>query len=414
MAETLAGTVPEAARPAPEFPMPRATDGCPFAPSPALAVLRDVKPVTKVRMWDESTPWLVTRHADQRALLADPRVSNDEHFGGFPHVSAHREEISKSIPRMIINTDVPEHTRLRRMVTGSFLGRRIEAMRAPVQKIVDRLIDDLLAGPNPADLHTAFALPVPALVLSELLGVPCRDHEFFRCNSDRALDRDAPPEESRAASRALSAYLDHLIGEKLTHPAEDTLSELAGRVDAGDMTRSEAVRLAAALLVAGHETTAAMIGLGTLALLEHPQQLAVLRDTSDPEVVADAVEELLRYLTVVHSGLRRVAKQDIEIGGRTIRAGDGILLELSAANRDPEIFPDADRLDLSRPARRHHAFGHGPHQCLGQSLARLELQVVHGTLHRRVPTLRLAAPIDRLEFDHSGTAYGVRCLPVTW
>lgn len=367
-----------------------------------------------MRIWDGSEPWLITGHAQQRALLADPRVSNDDHFGSFPHVSEYRAQIAPFTPRMIVNTDAPEHTRLRRMVTGPFLIKRIEKLREPIQKIVDDLIDDMLAGPNPADLLTALALPVPSLVISELLGVPYADHEFFQRNSSLALDRAAPPAESQAASRAMSDYLDKLLGEKLTDPGDDTLSELAGRVNAGEMTRSEAVHMGVAMLIAGHETTATMISLGTLALLENPEQLAVLRDTEDPKVVANAVEELLRYLTIVHSGLRRVAKEDIEIDGRTIRAGDGILVEITAANWDREVFPDADRLDLSRPARHHNAFGYGPHQCLGQSLARLELQVVYSTLYRRVPTLRLAAPIEQLEFDNSGTTYGVRCLPVTW
>ncbi|MFD9332246.1 cytochrome P450 [Streptomyces sp. NPDC060065] len=412
MAETVTGPADDAAQIA-EYPMPRAS-GCPFAPPPALEALREETPVTQVKIWDGSEPWLITGHAQQRALLADPRVSNDDHFGSFPHVSEYRAQIAPFTPRMIVNTDAPEHTRLRRMVTGPFLIKRIEKLREPIQKIVDDLIDDMLAGPNPADLLTALALPVPSLVISELLGVPYADHEFFQRSSSLALDRAAPPAESQAASRAMSDYLDKLLGEKLTDPGDDTLSELAGRVNAGEMTRSEAVHMGVAMLIAGHETTATMISLGTLALLENPEQLAVLRDTEDPKVVANAVEELLRYLTIVHSGLRRVAKEDIEIDGRTIRAGDGILVEITAANWDREVFPDADRLDLSRPARHHNAFGYGPHQCLGQSLARLELQVVYSTLYRRVPTLRLAAPIEQLEFDHSGTTYGVRCLPVTW
>jgi len=168
------------------------------------------------------------------------------------------------------------------------------------------------------------------------------------------------------------------------------------------------------MLIAGHETTATMISLGTLALLQHPDQLAELRESEDPEFIANAAEELLRYLTIVQTGVRRVAKADIEFGGELIREGEGMLFELHAANWDEEAFPEADKLDLHRPARTHQAFGYGPHQCLGQSLARLELQVVYGTLYRRIPTLRLAAPIEQLAFDHTGTTYGVRCLPVTW
>ncbi|MET7850851.1 cytochrome P450 [Streptomyces avermitilis] len=413
MADALAGRAPDATPPVAAYPMPRAAS-CPLAPPPALRPLRDEQPITKVRIWNGSTPWLITRHADQRALLTDPRVSNDDRDPGFPYVNAHRAEIAHTTPRLITNTDAPEHTRLRRTVNAPFLIKRIEAMRPAVQQIVDGLIDDMLDGPNPADLLTALALPVPSLVIAQLLGVPYADHEFFQRNSNLVLDNSVSAEEARAASGALAAYLGTLLAEKTAAPDADVLSEMGGRIKAGEMTHSEAVHMGVAMLIAGHETTATMISLGTLALLEHPEQLAVLRDTEDPKVIAAAVEELLRYLTIVHSGIRRVAKEDIEIGDRVIRAGDGLLFDLHAANWDSAAFPEADRLDLSRPARHHQAFGYGPHQCLGQSLARLELQVVYGTLYRRVPTLRLAAPIDRLAFHHTGTTYGVRCLPVTW
>jgi cytochrome P450 len=168
------------------------------------------------------------------------------------------------------------------------------------------------------------------------------------------------------------------------------------------------------LLIAGHETTANMIALGTLALLEHPEQLAALRDAGNPQLVAAAVEELLRYLTIVHFGLRRVALADIEIGDRIIRAGDGVILATVAGNRDEQVFADPDRLDIHRDARRHVAFGFGVHQCLGQPLARVELQVAYGTLYRRIPSLRLAVDREQVPFKDDGLVYGVYELPVTW
>ncbi|MDX2539552.1 cytochrome P450 [Streptomyces scabiei] len=397
----------------PEYPMPRAA-ACPLAPPPAAAGLRGEHPISRVRIWNGSTPWLITRHADQRALLTDPRVSNDDHEPDFPHVNAHRAAIAPHTPKLITNTDAPEHTRLRRSVNAPFLVKRIEAMRPAAQKIVDDLIDEMLAGPNPADLLTALALPVPSLVIAELLGVPYEDHRFFQENSNRVLDNSLTAEEAQESSRALGGYLDTLFRTKLEQPGDDVLSEMGAKVRAGEMTHQEAVSMGVAMLIAGHETTATMISLGTLALFEHPDQLAVLRDTEDPRVVAGAVDELLRYLSIVHSGLRRVAKDDIEIDGRVIRKGDGLLFDLQTANWDPNAFPEAERLDLGRPARQHNAFGHGPHQCLGQNLARLELQVVYGTLYRRVPTLRPAVPVDRLAFHHTGTTYGVTCLPVAW
>jgi cytochrome P450 len=290
----------------------------------------------------------------------------------------------------------------------------VAELRPAVQRIVDDLIDDLLAGPNPVDLVEAFALPVPSLVICELLGVPYADHGFFQDNSKVLIRRSAEPEQRAEGHRALSGYLDDLMGEKLANPGADLLSGLARRVNAGELSRQEAAQMGVLLLIAGHETTANMIALGTLALLEHPDQLAVLRDEDDPRVVAGAVEELLRYLNITHNGRRRVALEDIEIAGRTIRAGDGMIMANDIGNRDPDVFPDPDRLDIHRDARNHMAFGFGVHQCLGQPLARMELQVVYSTLYRRVPTLRRAVDLDRIPFKHDGSVYGVYELPVTW
>ena len=396
----------------PEFPMARAT-GCPFDPPPALRELRDRTPISRVRLWDGSEPWLITRHEDQRALLGDPRISADTMQPGYPHqspgVKARREDAVS-----FISMDDPEHARQRRMVTAEFSIKRVEALRPAIQRIVDGLIDDLLAGPKPADLVQAFALPVPSLVICELLGVPYRDHEFFQSHSKVLISRSTTAEESRAASAELTDYLDRLLGEKLAHPADDLLSSLAERITSGELTRRQAANTGLILLIAGHETTANMIALGTLALLEHPDQLARVRESEDPKLIASTVEELLRYLNIVHSGRRRAVLADVEIGGVTIRAGDGIVLANDIGNRDPDVFADPDSLDVARNPRRHIAFGFGVHQCLGQPLARVELQVVYSTLYRRLPTLRLATGIDQLPFKHDGIVYGVYELPVTW
>ncbi|MBU3865739.1 cytochrome P450 [Streptomyces sp. 4503] len=412
MTETLAETTSEAKEPLPEFPMPRAA-GCPFEPPPAVRALHTERPITRVRPWDGSAPWLVTRYADQRALLADPRVSAENTLPGYPHANAgFRDNIEQR--RSFVTMDDPEHARIRRMVTAPFAIKRIEAMRPDMQKITDDLIDTMLAGPTSVDLVHAFALPLPSLVICRLLGVPFEDHDFFQRNSSLLLTRHCSAEEAAGANEALVDYLDGLVAVKLADPADDMLSELAARVTAGELTRREAATTGVLLLLAGHETTANMIALGTIALLEHPDQLAVLRETDDPKVIAKAVEELLRYLSIVQNGLRRVALADIEIGGETIRAGDGILLLTNTANWDGEIFPEPERLDIGRDARRHMAFGFGVHQCLGQPLARVELQVVYGTLFRRIPTLRLATGVDQLPFKEDSLAYGVYELPVTW
>ncbi|MFI5562291.1 cytochrome P450 [Amycolatopsis japonica] len=392
----------------PSFPAARAA-GCPFDPPPAIRSLQAETPLTRVRLWDDSTPWLATRYADQRKLLSDPRVSADITRPGYPSPTPLR---GGSISFILM--DDPEHARLRRMVTAPFTIKRVEAMRPGVQKIVDDLIDEMLAGPNPADLVTAFALPVPSLVICQLLGVPYADHEFFQDNSNVLINRETGPEAKAAAGAALGEYLDKLIGEKLENSGEDLLSGLTERIRAGELTRQEAAQMGVLMLIAGHETTANMIALGTLALLEHPDQLALLRETDDPKLVASAVEELLRYLHITHNGRRRVALEDIEIAGEVIRAGEGIILANDIGNRDPDVFPDPDRLDLRRDSRRHVAFGFGVHQCLGQPLARMELQVVYSTLYRRIPTLRLATDLSEIDFKHDGSVYGVYGLPVTW
>ncbi|GAA3634840.1 cytochrome P450 [Kineosporia mesophila] len=400
--------------PTPEYPMARES-GCPFAPAPTVRTMTREEPAGKVRIWDGSEPWFITRHADQRALLNDPRISIDEHRDGYPHMTRGRAESAPHIPPMITNTDPPEHTRLRRTVNGPFMVKRVEALRPRIQQVIDSLVDDLLAGPNPADLVQAVGLPVPTLVITQILGVPYEDHAFFQTNSSKTISHESTPQEAREAGQALGQYLGALLGQKMKDPAEDVLSEMGARVAAGEMGYEEAVHMATAILIAGHETSASMISLGTLALLQNPDQLALLRDRSDdPKFVANAVEELLRYLTIVHTGIRRIANADIELHGVTIKDGDGIVFDLSGANWDETEFPGADRLDLTRPARQHHAFGYGVHQCLGQSLARVELQVAYSTLYRRIPTLALAVPFEEVPFAMEGVAYGLTSLPVTW
>ncbi|MFF3848995.1 cytochrome P450 [Streptomyces sp. NPDC002328] len=410
MADTLTGPVPEPPPGAPEFPMPRA-DRCPFDPPPALKDLQEQAPLTKVRLWDGSEPWLVTRYAEQRALLGDPRVSADTDSPGYPTKASPEAGEGKL---SFIMMDDPEHARLRRMVTAPFAIRKVEALRLAVQRIVDGLIDDLLAGPRPADLVERFALPIPSLVICELLGVPYADHDFFQDHTRTMVHREATPEQRGRASREVAGYLAALLAERRAAPREDLLSSIAARVTAGEIDHGQATEMALLLLIAGHETTANMIALGTHALLQHPDQLALLRETDDPELVASAVEELLRYLHITHLGRRRAVTEDIEIAGQVVKAGEGVIMVNEIANRDPDVFPDPDRLDITRDARRHVAFGFGVHQCLGQPLARMELQVVYGTLYKRVPTLALAVPPDQVRFKHDAFIYGVHELPVTW
>ncbi|MCC3768808.1 cytochrome P450 [Streptomyces sp. UNOC14_S4] len=396
----------------PGYPMTRAT-GCPFDPPPTLRALQAAAPVTRVRLWDGSTPWLVTRYEDVRALSADPRISADATLPHYPHPGAAQKE-TRPLIRSFLTMDDPDHARLRRMVTSAFSIKRVEALRPVVQKIVDGLIDAMLDGPKPVDLVQAFALPVPSLVICELLGVPYADHGSFQSDSQVLVKRSTTTDQAREATERLIGYLERLIDDKLARPADDLLSTLAGRIRAGELSRREAASMGVLLLIAGHETTANMIALGTLALLQHPDQLARLRESDDPKLIASAVEELLRYLTIVHNGRRRVALEDIGIDGVTIRAGEGVVLAGDIGNRDPAAFSEPDRLDVDRNPRHHMAFGFGVHQCLGQPLARLELQVVYSTLYRRIPALKAAAGLDGIPFKHDGLIYGVYELPVTW
>ncbi|WP_406394452.1 cytochrome P450 [Streptomyces sp. NBC_00882] len=393
--------------------MPRAA-GCPFAPPPAMMKLHTEEPVSRVRLWDGSVHWLVTRYEDQRALYGDPRLSVDTTRPGFPYLNEAFRETAAKNPPSFLNMDDPDHARIRRMVTGAFAVKRIEAMRPAVQRMTDELIDAMLAGPKPVDLVEALTLPLPSLVICELLGVPYEDHDFFQANSKVGLRRDVTAEAVRAAFGEIYEYLSGQIDAKLADPADDMLSELAARVRAGDLTHHDATMLGVLLLGAGHETSANMLALGILAFLEHADQLAVVRDTDDPKVLASAADEMLRYLTVVHNGQRRLALEDLEIGGRSIRAGEGVVMPGATGNWQADVFPEPERLDVRRDARRHMAFGFGIHQCLGQPLARLELQVVYHTVFRRIPTLRRATDLDTIPFKDDGIVYGVYELPVTW
>ena len=390
----------------PEFPMPRA-QGCPFDPPPALRALQE-EPLTRVRLWDGSTPWLVTRYADQRAVLGDRRVSADMTHPTYPRQAPGNATLS------FIGMDDPEHSRLRRMIGSAFMVKRVEAMRPAVQQIVDDAVDALLAGPTPVDLVEAFALPVPSLVICDLLDVPYADHDFFQDNSKTMINRNSTPEERAAASGALAEYLGKLVAAKIQAPGDDLLSGLGERVKAGELTHREATEMAVLLLIAGHETTANMIALSTAALLRTPDQLALLCDSENPRVATTAVDEMLRYLNITHGGRRRVALEDIEVAGQVVRAGEGLILPNDIANRDSDVFPDPDRIDVTREARNHLAFGFGVHQCLGQPLARLELEIVYRTLYRRIPGLRLAIDFEDIRFKHDGFVYGVYELPVAW
>ncbi|WP_237164290.1 cytochrome P450 [Mycolicibacterium fortuitum] len=385
---------------------------CPFAPPQPM--LGHPKGLFRVKIWNGDTPWLITGHEEARTLFADSRISVDDRIAGFPHWNEHMLATVDKRPRSVFTSDAEEHTRFRRMLSKPFTFRRVEGLRTAIQKITDECIDEILAGPQPADLVAKLALPVPTVVISEMLGVPYEDHEFFQEHANAGLARYAAADAMQKGAMSLHQYLINLVEEKQANPSEDAVSDLAARVTAGEISVKEAAQLGTGLLIAGHETTANMIGIGILALLENPDQADFLRAADDPKVIANAVEELMRYLSIIQTGQRRVALEDIEIGGETIRAGDGVIIDLSPANWDAKAYPEPDKLDLSRDASQQLGFGYGRHQCVGQQLARAELQIVFHTLLRRIPTLRLAIPLEEVPFKHDRLAYGVYELPVNW
>jgi cytochrome P450 len=413
MSDTLTGRADEATGDIPDYPMARA-GRCPLAPAPVALELNTAAQLSRVRIWDGSTPWLITGYDATRSLFADARASVDDRKPGYPHWNEGMLATVDKRPRSVFTADAEEHTRFRRMLSKPFTFKRVEGLRPAVQKITDDHIDAILAGPQPADLVETLSLPVPSLVISQLLGVPYSDAEFFQEQASRGMGRYATAEESVEGATALARYIAKLVRVRMESPTEDLVGDLAERVNADELSVREAAQLATGVLIAGHETTANMISLAIVALLEHPDQLALLRDTDDPKEIATAVEELMRYLSIIQTGQRRVAVEDIDIGGEVIRAGEGIILDVPPANWDARRFPNPDELDLRREDNPHVGFGYGRHQCVGQQLARMELQIVLHTLLRRIPTLRLAEPVEQLPFKHDALAYGIYELPVTW
>ncbi|MFF4590548.1 cytochrome P450 [Streptomyces sp. NPDC001388] len=379
-------------------------------PAPEYATWRSGEPIRRVAIRGGHTPWLITRYEDARAVLADPRFSADARHPDFPHT---RPGAPPQAPGLFHQMDPPDHTRLRRMLIPDFAFRRVERLEDAIQGICDDLLDTMTAGgATGADLVASYALPLPTLVICELLGVPYEDRGFFREKADALTSVSGDPAEAMAARGALYGYLRALIERRVGDPADDLISRLATeRVATGEATLEEATGMVSLLLLAGHETTANMFPLAVVALLENPAQLDALR--ADDSLWPSAVEELLRHLTVIHAGIRRIATEDVELSGVRIGAGEGVIVALQAANRDPSAYPDPDALDIRRETGGHLAFGHGPHQCLGQSLARAELRLGLSTLFRRLPALRLTAPPDSLALSTS-TVHGVRTLPVAW
>ncbi|HEY2062670.1 MAG TPA: cytochrome P450 [Amycolatopsis sp.] len=393
--------------------LPMERNAGPFDPPREITGLRAARPVSPMAFPDGHQGWLVTGYDAVRTLLADTRFSSRQDLG-IVHVPFEtpgmpvQTEPSPQTPGLFISMDPPDHTRLRRKLTGAFTVKRMKQLEEQIIEIVEGQLAAMTKLAPPVDLVKEFALPVPSLVICALLGVPYADRENFQANSTKFLEKDVKLEEKMAAYGAMTTYLAELVMGKRAEPGEDLLSDLARDED---LSIEELVGMAFLLLLAGHETTANMLSLGTFALLEHPDQLAELR--ADRELFPDAVEELMRYLSVVDVNYR-YATEDLELGGEIIPKGSTVVVSMLAADHDSGRFEDADTLDIHRKARGHLAFGHGVHQCLGQQLARIEMRAGFEGLLRRFPTLALAVPAGEVRLKTDMNIYGVHELPVTW
>ncbi len=361
-------------------------------------------------MYQGRPTWVVSRYQDIRAALVDPRLSAQT----IPEAMLPAGD-DENTPIMFARVDDPEHHRIRRMLTRDFTFRRTESMRPQIQQLVDDHLDEMIANGAPADLVREFALPVPSLVIALLLGVPTEDLETFQHNTTVGLDTNSTDEEKAQAFGAMFDYIRELVDRKEHDPGDDLISRLVTDfVVPGELNRMTAAITGAIMMQAGHETTANMLALGTVALLEHPEVYRRLGETDNPAAVAYITEELMRYLTIVHTQVDRVAAEDLTLGGQFIRAGEYLVMNLPAGNWDPDFVDHPEELDPDRNVRGHLGFGYGVHQCIGQNLARAEMQIAFRTLARRLPGLRLAVATDKLRFKDESGIYGMKELPVTW
>jgi cytochrome P450 len=377
--------------------------------------MREEGPVTPVVLPGGSgRVWLVTRYADVRAALADPRLHKDW-AGKLTEPGWVPDEVTGYLAVHMLNADPPGHTRLRKLVSKAFTARRVAGLRPRVEAVTASLLDAMQAragsGDGVVDLLDAFAFPLPVTVICELLGVPVEDQAQFRDWSNALLADVGEPGSFRAAGTAMFHYFTRLVADKRAHPADDMISALAQAGEAGDtLDERELIAMLFLLLVAGHETTTNLIATGTLALLTSPAELARLR--SDPALLPGATEELLRFANPLNHATERFTLEPVDIGGVSIPAREWVLCVTSSANRDPARFPGADRLDVGRDAAGHVGFGHGIHYCLGAPLARLEGEVAFGALLSRFPELELAADPAALRWRQSSLIHGLEKLPV--
>ncbi|MDA0633528.1 cytochrome P450 [Nonomuraea sp. MCN248] len=391
----------------PQLPMWMRRNG--FGPAPELSA---AERVSRVATPFGADAWMVTRHADIREVLGDAErfpiaMRGLAQLPGAPELT--EEQLAVLRAGNLLQMNPPDHTRVRRALAAEFTVRRMRRLEPRVARIVGEHLDAMEAAGPPADLVSAFALPVPSLVICELLGVPYEDREDFQRRTGRMLDMRTPPDEAVRLQLESRAYMAELVARQQADPGEELIGTLV-REHGDDLSTDELIGIGGLLLLAGHETTSNMLALGTLALLRHPGQLALLRE--EPGLVEAAVEELLRFLSIVHSGTFKVTGAEVEIAGQRIGPGELVVCALPAGNHDPELVDDPGRLDLSRGEPGHLAFGHGVHHCLGAPLARMELRIALPALLERFPALREAEPAPVFRGQH--IVYGLTSLHVAW
>jgi len=397
---------PAVAAAEPVFPFDR---GCPYRQPAEYDDLRRAPGPTQVPLAPGGRAWLVTRHDQVRAALADDRLGNDRTQPGYPAPIAIPDEFR--VGGSLLGMDPPRHGEYRRIVAGEFTHVKAQAMRPRVQAIVDGLIDRMIAGGPVADLHAQLAVATTLTVITGMLGISFDEVRHLHAYTRVMFSGDSTPQQRRDAVTQMNDYCVGIVRRKHEHPEDDLLSRLMQRWP-DPVDHAEAGNMARLLLNGGHDSTASMISLGVLTLLEHPDQLRLLQD--HPDLTPSAVEELLRYLTVTDLTTARVATAPLTLGGVGIEAGDGVFPLTGAANRDPEVFERPDELDITRGRRDHLTFGYGRHLCLGADIARVELEITYRTLFTRLPGLRLAVPREDLVFRQGGLVYGLQELPVTW
>jgi cytochrome P450 len=369
------------------------------------ARLRAQQPVARVIMPGGLPAWLVTGYAEARAALTDPRLHKlPRGWRPEPH------SMLAAIELHMLNSDPPDHERLRKLVNKAFTARRVEQLRPRISAITTELLDDMSTRQE-VDLLASLAFPLPITVICELLGVPVADRDEFRAWSATIVSSTVSPDVFQAHGTAMTGYFRKMLAARRREPADDLLSALVAARDEEDrLTEDELLSMAFLLLVAGHETTVNLIGSGMLALLLNPGEMARLR--ADRSLLGSAVEELLRYVNPVNNATLRFAGEPLEIGGQQVSPDEVVLVSLSGANRDPSRYADPDRLDLSRDSAGHLAFGHGIHYCLGAPLARLEAEIAFGGLLERFGSMTLAVPADSLRWRPSTLIHGLETLPV--